>query len=314
MTRSADSGEPYVAVVGEALWDLLEDTADGCYRPVPGGSCLNVAVGVARLGHRVEFVGAFAGDVLGGRLRAFLAGEGVGDAASPTVAGQSTLAVTTFDGPEPFFSFYGHPAAYAGLVPGPPIAAATAGAAVVHAGSIALLADGVRQVALEAFAGATGWTTLDPNVRPDLVPDLDAYRRQLEELAGATDLVKLSAEDAHALYGPAAPEAPDRLLAAGASAVLVTLGPGGALLRTPGHEVRHGTRAATVVDATGAGDAVMAAVVHGLVRGGWPADAQEWDGLVGFAMDVAGVVCGRPGGATAMPTLAEVDGREAQRA
>jgi fructokinase len=47
-------------------------------------------------------------------------------------------------------------------------------------------------------------------------------------------------------------------------------------------------------------------IVHRLVRGGWPRDVREWDDLVGFAMDVAALVCARPGGATAMPTLAQV--------
>ncbi len=176
----------------------------------------------------------------------------------------------------------------------------------MHAGSIALLADGVRRVARSAFATTPGLRTLDPSVRPDLVGDLAEYRRQLEDLAGLTDLVKLSAEGAQALYGASASDAPDRLLAAGTSAVLLTLGAGGALLRTARHEVRHGSRATSVVDATGAGDAVMAAVVHRLVRGGWPRDVREWDDLVGFAMDVAALVCARPGGATAMPTLAQV--------
>ena len=69
-TQGANGGEPYVAVIGEAIWDLLERPDDGCYRPVPGGSCLNVAVGVARLGHRVEFVGAFSGVIRREALRA----------------------------------------------------------------------------------------------------------------------------------------------------------------------------------------------------------------------------------------------------
>ncbi len=34
----------------------------------------------------------------------------------------------------------------------------------------------------------------------------------------------------------------------------------------------------------------------------------QWDELLGFAMDVAGMVCARPGGATAMPALAQVHG------
>lgn len=307
--RTPSGGQPAVAVIGEALWDLLESPDDGYYRPLPGGSCLNVAVGVARLGHRVEFLGAFGRDVLGGRLRAYLTAEGISLAASPTVAGQSTLAVTTFDGPEPHFAFYGHPAAYTRLTGSDGITAAATSAAVVHSGSIALLSEDVLQVARDAFDAAAGWTTLDPNIRPELVPDLDAHRRMLEELAATTDLVKLSVEDAAALYGGSAMHAPDRLLAAGASAVLMTLGPDGAILRTPDAEVRSPSLAASVVDATGAGDAVMAAAIHVLVRHGWPADVDAWDELVRFAMDVAALVCARPGGATAMPTLPQLGAR-----
>src|SRR6266540_1618547 len=71
---------PYAVVIGEALVDLLEDVRDGqrVYREAVGGAPLNVAVGVARLGHPVELVGSLGDDVLGRRVRQFLAEVGVG--------------------------------------------------------------------------------------------------------------------------------------------------------------------------------------------------------------------------------------------
>jgi fructokinase len=63
------------------------------------------------------------------------------------------------------------------------------------------------------------------------------------------------------------------------------------------------------VDATGAGDSVMAALVAELLRAGLPSDAAGWAERVGFALRVAGLVCESPGGAVSMPTRAAVAAR-----
>ena len=68
----------YVVSIGEALIDLIEDRSQGVLRPVPGGSVLNVAVGVARLGVRSEFLGSFGGDGFADMLRSFLKQNQVG--------------------------------------------------------------------------------------------------------------------------------------------------------------------------------------------------------------------------------------------
>jgi fructokinase len=295
---------PYAVVIGEALWDLLDRPAERCYAQVPGGSSLNVAVGVARLGHPVEFVAAFGDDVLAERLRRFLTEECIRLSASLAVAGQSTLAVTTFDGAEPHFAFYGHPAAYALLRPDPAIDGVAADAAVVHAGSIALLAPGGQEAALSAFGRARGWKTFDPNVRPRLISEIDAYRRSFETLAGRADLVKLSRVDAEVLYPDDPDSAPARILACGAAAVVLTLGPAGALLTTDEYQVRCESAAVDVRDATGAGDATTVGLIDHLVSHGWPADRDDWQAALRRAMQVAGAVCARPGGASAMPTPA----------
>jgi hypothetical protein len=56
----------YAVVIGEALIDLIEAECEGqtVYRPLAGGGPMNIAVGLARLGARVEFVGSFEGDPL----------------------------------------------------------------------------------------------------------------------------------------------------------------------------------------------------------------------------------------------------------
>ena len=60
------------------------------------------------------------------------------------------------------------------------------------------------------------------------------------------------------------------------------------------------------MDATGAGDSVMAALVADLLVDGEPAEPAGWHRRVAFALRVAGLVCESPGGAAAMPTRAEV--------
>ena len=110
----------YAVVLGEALVDLLDTECEGApvYRQAIGGGPLNVAVGVARLGGAVQFVGSLGDDVLAGRIHDFLTAEGVGLAAAVTAAVPTTLAVATFSGAEPDFRFYGEPPSYSllGLV------------------------------------------------------------------------------------------------------------------------------------------------------------------------------------------------------
>jgi fructokinase len=60
-----------------------------------------------------------------------------------------------------------------------------------------------------------------------------------------------------------------------------------------------------VVDTTGCGDSVTAAMMHRLAHGLEDDDA-HWLEAVGFAMKVAAHVAARRGGATAMPHAAEL--------
>jgi fructokinase len=310
---AAREGQPYAVVLGEALVDLLEDVRGGqrVYREAIGGAPLNVAVGLARLGAAVELVGSVGGDALGRRVRAFLAEAGVGTGQLVTAAVPTTIALTTFEGAEPDFHFYGEPPSYAALRPEHLDTALVAGARALYCGSIALLAEPVRAAARLAWEVAPGGgraaplRAFDPNVRPRLVADPAELRPLVEGFAGTADLVKLSAADADAMYGLAPPAAARHLAAVGARTVVVTLGARGALVRHGGEESTVPPTPVEAVDATGAGDAMMAGLLYGLLAAP-PVDLAGWVDLVGFAGTVAALTCRAPGGATAMPTLAEV--------
>ena len=305
----------YAVVLGEALVDLLEGRCDGepVYRPMIGGAPLNVAVGVARLGGAVEFVGSVGDDVLAARIRDFLTAAGVGQRGVIRVAAPTTLAVTTFAGAEPDFRFYGDPPSYGLLDPADIDVDLVGGSAVLYCGSIALLCPLTLAAARRAWSLAGGLRVFDPNVRPRLLADAaatEALREIVAEFAATADLVKLSAADGEALYpGATAEDVAGRLLALGAGVVVVTLGPRGALVAAGSDVVPVPAPKVRAVDTTGAGDAVMAALIADLLAEGPPADPIGWRERTRFALHVAALVCESPGGATAMPTRTRVAAR-----
>ncbi|WP_436521683.1 carbohydrate kinase family protein [Actinoplanes sp. HUAS TT8] len=308
----------YAVVLGEALIDLLEDDLDGeqIYRQAIGGAPLNVAVGAARLGGQVEYGGTLSTDVLGDRIAAFLAEAGVGEKGVRRVDVPTTLAVTTFEGAEPAFTFYGEPPSYALLTPDDLDRTILAGADVLYTGSICLLREPFRATARDAWSTFGGLRVFDPNVRPKLLPDaaaLTALRVLVEEFFATADLVKLSSADAELLYGDSDPAAAaDRIRALGAQAVVVTCGSRGAHVAAVDGAALLPAPAVAAIDATGAGDSVMGALVHQLLTDGRPSGLAGWQRHVRYALAVAGLVCERQGGATAMPTPAEVTARWGQ--
>ncbi|WP_305786500.1 carbohydrate kinase family protein [Symbioplanes lichenis] len=305
----------YAVVLGEALVDLLETERDGelIYRQAIGGAPLNVAVGVTRLGGRVDYVGSLGNDTLGDRIAAFLRQTGVGTDSTIRVPVPTTLAVTTFEGAEPTFQFYGEPPSYSLVRPDDVAVDRVAGAAVVYAGSISLMREPFQAAAQAAWSVAGPIKVFDPNVRPKLLPDaaaVTALRELVEGYFASADLVKLSSADAEVLWDGAGPEAAaQRILGLGAKAVVVTCGAKGAHVAVPAGATTLPAPSVNAIDATGAGDSVMAALVSRLLAGGVPEDLAGWQQYVTFALAVAGLVCERRGGAVAMPTPSELTAR-----
>jgi fructokinase len=302
----------YAVVLGEALVDLLETERDGelIYRQAMGGAPLNVAVGASRLGGDVRYVGTLSTDTIGDRIAAFLTSAGVGTGAVTRVGVPTTLAVTTFEGAEPTFQFYGEPPSYSLVSQEDVDRADVAGAAVVYAGSISLLRDPTQSSVKAAWTVPGPIRVFDPNVRPKLLPDaaaVDALRTLVEGFMATADLVKLSSADAEILWAGSTPEsAAAHIRKLGAGTAVVTCGAEGAYLATPDGSAMLEAPKVTAVDATGAGDSVMAGLVTRLLADGLPQTFSAWQDYVAFALKVAALVCERPGGAVAMPTHPEL--------
>ncbi|NUT05344.1 MAG: carbohydrate kinase [Hamadaea sp.] len=308
---------PSAVVLGEALVDLLEQP-DGSFRPAVGGAPLNVAVGLARLGTPTQLVTGVGTDPFAVSILDLLVGSGVSPVAVAAVPGPTPLAVASFQGVEPSFSFYGS-------LPIPELdRAAVAAASVLYCGSIALLSPFV-EVARAAWAIPGPQRVFDPNLRPFLLEPFgaDRVRDIVEEFAASADLLKLSDADARLLYPELSPISTAlRLRSLGARTVVVTLGAAGAVLLRPDRGARPSamvdsaihstdtviglpTYAGPVVDTTGCGDSVSAALMHCLAAG-LPDEDAAWISAVQYALRVAAYVAARPGGAVAMPWPADV--------
>ena len=285
---------PTAVVVGEALADII--VTDGVERSVPGGSPLNVAVGLARLGVQTQLLAELGDDAAGDLVRAHLAASDVGVDLVARVASTSTArAKIRADGS----------AEYDFRINWTLDDEVTAPASdLLHTGSIGSWlhpgADRVREIIRSR--GPDTLASFDPNIRPSLISDRASAVTQIEALARESDVVKLSDEDAAWLYpGQSATRVGDHFLSLGVSLVAITFGAEGSIVRSAGQTVEQPAAPVRVVDTIGAGDAYMSGLLFALaagdllgsVRDGLDRDALHWAAAI--AAESACVAVGREG-------------------
>ena len=261
-------------VCGESLMDVFvtAETPTGAMLDARiGGSPLNVAIGLARLGQAVNFLGALSTDRLGQRLRRALLQEGVGLAHAQTVDAPTTLGMVGLDAEgAAAYTFYGHGGAdrqlqFAGLTEFEP------GAAGLHVGSYAMLVEPIAATlrSLIERERLRCVVAYDPNLRLNVEPDIRAWREAVAWTVARAHLVKASAEDVALLY-PGMPL--DAVAAAwlrrGAAVVVITCGGLGARGFIPGAQVQIEATSVALVDSVGAGDSFQAAVLTWLAEHG----------------------------------------------
>jgi fructokinase len=300
-----------LCVIGEALVDLV-DAGDGrAFTAHPGGSPLNVAVGLARLGRPTQFLARLSGDGFGRLLRAHAERNGVGLAAAIAAPEPSSLAVATLDDEgRARYDFYLEGGAdwqwtHRELIVPP-------GARILHAGSLASWTPPGDARIAELLHRARDITLVsyDPNVRPSLLSTPEHARPLVERMVAAAHLVKASDEDAAWLY-PGAPlgDVAARWLGLGAAAVVLTRGERGAVgYRRGAPPVERPGRSVAVVDTIGAGDAFTSGLLGALdtagVRDAAGLAAADLGAAIDEAILVAALTCERVGADP--PTAAEL--------
>jgi len=247
-----------IAVIGEALVDIVVGGEAHA-----GGSPMNVAVGLARLGRPLVLHARIGDDAYGDLIRAHLAEDRVGVGAHTLVDGPSWTATATIaeDGSAEY-DF-----ALAGEIAVPELDEL----ALVHTGSIGALREPGSSALLAAYRDAPAETlrSFDPNIRADVIGPADAARRRVFELAAASQVVKLSDEDVAWLCpGASLDDVLDALAEGGTRFVVITRGAQGAVALVDGMRYERPAVRVDVVDTIGAGDAFMSGLLFGLLRDG----------------------------------------------
>ena len=276
-------------VIGESLIDIVDSDEH------VGGSPLNVAVGLARLGRDVDFLTYIADDAYGRRITEYLNAAGVqlvseSQTAQRTATARSTIAE---DGSADYVFDLDWQ-----LSGTPPVAPPL----FVHTGSIAAVQDPgcLAVAALIDTYRVSATVTFDPNVRPSLIADRDLARERIEHLVERSDIVKVSEEDLRWLDPDRPPERiAQTWLALGPAIVAVTMADRGAAAVCAAGVARVPARPVQVVDTVGAGDAFMVGLIDAL----WASDllgAQRRAELAALDLDALTAALEAAGAAAAL--------------
>jgi fructokinase len=273
-----------VLCLGEAIIDLF------CERPVTslaeadsfvphcGGAVANAAATAARCGAEVSLAGGVGDDEWGGWLEQRLGSYGVDLRLLARLPGFPTpLAfVLVNEAAEPDFIVYGEGIEAGILSLEDDLDEAIAAHDALLFGSNTLIGQRERALTLRAreLALAAGKPVLfDFNLRVRRWRDRSEPLEMAAAVLEDATLLKVNRLEAELLTGHADPaQAADRLVDMGARLAVVTLGPGGALLRGAASADAPGVPAAAV-DTTGAGDVVTGVLAAALSNSGFAPQA-----------------------------------------
>ncbi|MDR0582906.1 MAG: carbohydrate kinase [Treponema sp.] len=314
-----------IIACGEALIDMVPQSTGGkeVFYPVTGGSPYNTAIAAARAGADVQFIGRLSKDFFGEALIRRFRDNRVGTDMIIRSDENSTLAFVKLEkGKEPEYLFYTEGTADRSFsIPDLP-ASFPADSRCLAFGSISMtmepIATAVETLVLRAREAGNIVVSFDPNIRPFMIHDREAYIKRFEKWAAASDIVKISAVDFEFIC----PEtdlrgALKKVLALGPRLVISTLGAEGAmaLLRSGGGglvEARAPVVNLPVADTIGAGDTFHGAFLSRLEAQNKMSpekiaalDAEELRETLFFANKAASIVCSRRGADP--PTLEEIE-------
>ncbi len=256
----------FPAEVGRSLVEV------SAFRPKPGGAPANVAVAAMRLGAQSAFIGKVGDEAFGRHLADILKQEGVDirgmryDKEART--GMAFIAMPDVNTYE--ILFYRNPGADMRLQADELDRELLQEARAFHFGSLSLIQEPSRSATLEAVkiareAGAL--ISFDVNYRSDLWSREEARDRVMATIPHV-NLLKVNEIEVDVLTGCKDPNSASKeLLELGPDVCVVTLGPEGSFFRVAeGGEYVPPFRVETV-DATGCGDAFIAALLCQLVVG-----------------------------------------------
>jgi fructokinase len=293
---------PFV-VIGESLVDVVVPSDGTAPHNAVGGSCLNVAVGLARLDVLTTLITRIGDDDLGRLVVEHVRASDVTLSDGSVVPGGTTSTATAHLDAQQAATYDFD------LVWDLPPQDLPTDSIGMHVGSLGASLEPGRTTVVELVRRAVDaemFISYDPNIRPAFLDDVEAAWADVRQIARHARLVKLSDEDLRLLRPGAAEEEVCReLLADGdTELVILTRGPEGATAFTEGATLPVPAPPTDLVDSVGAGDSFMAATIAmlcdwGVVTDGEGAlralDDDRVRLLVQGAASAAAVTCSRRG-------------------
>jgi fructokinase len=309
-----------VVSMGELLIDFVAlesgvsvGQASG-FQKAPGGAPANVAVAVKRLGHESAFLGQVGDDPFGHYLAGVLRDEGVDvRGLRHSEKAMTALAFVSLgsDG-ERSFSFYRKPSADMLMTPADVAYDVIDGKQIFHFGSITMISEPSKSATLAGVKYARDQGLIisyDPNLRLALWPDAAAARQGMLEGFEYASIVKISDDEVQFLTGgdDVAPLWRDNI-----KLIIVTAGRLGSTAYTREGYVHVEGQAVKTVDTTGAGDAFVAGLLHGILtyEGGLDAlleDTIRLSPVLHYANSVGALATTARGAIPALPSRETAD-------
>lgn len=302
-----------VVTLGECLVDLIAprgvdllNASDLHVRN--GGAPANVAVALSRIGVPVRMLAVVGDDQWGVRLRDRLAREGVDISSIRTAQGVPTTIAFAWADDRGDGHFRLHRHADRLLSPDDVTNATIGDADAFVVGSVAMSEEPSRSAVVAALAYASERripVVADLNIRLAPGMTMNDVRANAHVLITSSTLVKLSVDDAHALWGSSSIEETNEVLDRfDPPLAVITDGDRGAALRTSRGLLRRNAFPVNAVEPTGAGDAFTAALLARMIARDWrDPDADD----LCYAMAAGAIATTRPGGMDSLPTATEIE-------
>lgn len=309
-----------VVALGELLIDFTENGISQQGNPLfeanPGGAPCNVLSMLARLGHKVSFIGKVGNDMFGTQLENAIKEVGIDttgllkdNEVNTTLAFVHTLADGDRD-----FSFYRKPGADMMLSVDDLKEELIRDCKIFHFGTLSMTAEGCREAtkkAIEIAKDAGAIISFDPNLREPLWDSLENAKEQTAYGISKCDVLKISDNEIQWFTGEEDYEAGVRFLQEkyDVKLILVSLGRDGSMAYSGNNKaivpavIREDT-----IETTGAGDTFGACILHQVLEKGMREyEEAELTEMLMFANAAASIITTRKGALRVMPTFDEIE-------
>jgi len=259
-----------VWVVGEVLIDLIPDADQ--HLAIVGGGPANTAKALAKLGVKTYFIDGISNDEYGQIAKAELLSANVLlDYAQFSNKLTCTAKVKLSSSGGASYEFIIENTATFDFsdqwLPDPQ----SLKPSLLHIGTLATVIEPGATVLFKWAQSVANIAPIvfDPNIRPAVLGNRDAYVKKVEEWVAISSAVKVSDEDLNWLYpGKVIDEIVNKWLEVGVKLVVVTLGDKGITAYRENEQISVDAVKVVVADTVGAGDTVGAVLVEAIVKSG----------------------------------------------